>query len=98
MLIDHHDQQIVWRKTQNLKLCFETNVGTNQAQIEKILISRAILLAFLRSLVSAIRRGTACFVGYDKLQDNSDIQSHLKCFRWEWKFLISVSQSVSQSH
>ena len=21
-----------------------------------------------------------CFVGYDKLQDNSDIQSHPKCF------------------
>ena len=55
MLIDHHDQQIVQRKTRNLKLCFGTNVGTNQAKIEKILISRAIQLGFLRSLVSAIR-------------------------------------------
>ena len=49
MLIDHHDQQIVQRKTQNLYLCFGTNVGTNQAKIEKI----SILLEFLRSLVSA---------------------------------------------
>ena len=55
MLIDHHDQQIVRRKTQNLELCFGTNVGTNQAKIEKISISRAIRLEFLRSLVSAIR-------------------------------------------
>ena len=55
MLIDHHDQQIVRRKTQNLELCFGTNVGTNQAKIEKISISRAIQLGFLRSLVSAIR-------------------------------------------
>ena len=55
MLIDHHDQQIVRRKTQNLELCFGTNVGTNQAKIEKISISRAIWLEFLRSLVSAIR-------------------------------------------
>ena len=56
MLINHHDQQIVRRrKTRNLKLCFGTNVGTNQAKIEKISISRAILLEFLRSLVSAIR-------------------------------------------
>ena len=54
MLIDHHDQQIVRRKTQNLELCFGTNVGTNQAKIEKISISRAIRLEFLRSLVSAI--------------------------------------------
>ena len=54
MLIDHHDQQIVWWKTCYLKLCFETNVGTNQAKIEKISISWAILLGFLRSLVSAI--------------------------------------------
>ena len=55
MLIDHHDQQIVRRRTQNLELCFGTNVGTNQAKIEKISISRAIRLEFLRSLVSAIR-------------------------------------------
>ena len=56
MLIDHHDQQIVLRKTRNLDLCFRTNVGTNQAKIEKISISRAILpLGFLRSLVSAIQ-------------------------------------------
>ena len=55
MLIDHHDQQIVRRKTQNLELCFGTNMGTNQAKIEKISISRAIRLEFLRSLVSDIR-------------------------------------------
>ena len=55
MLIDHHDQQIVRRKTRILELCFGTNVGTNQAKIEKISISRAIQLGFLRSLVSAIR-------------------------------------------
>ena len=54
MLIDHHDQQIVQRKTRNLKLCFGTNVGTNQAKIEKISIYRAILREVLRSLVSAI--------------------------------------------
>ena len=45
---------MLW-KTQNLELCFGTNVGTNQAKIEKISISRAIWLGFLRSLVSAIR-------------------------------------------
>ena len=39
MLIDHHDQQIVLQKTQNLELCFGTNVGTNQAKIEIISIS-----------------------------------------------------------
>ena len=55
MLIDHHDQQIVLLKTQNLELCFETNVGTNQAKIEKILISRAIWLGFLRSILSTIQ-------------------------------------------
>ena len=57
MLIDHHVQQIVLRKTQNLELCFGTDVGTNRAKIEKILISQANLLKFfkLRSLVSAIR-------------------------------------------
>ena len=55
MLIDHQDQQIVRRKTRNLELCFGTNVGTNQAKIEKISISRAIRFGFLRSLVSAIR-------------------------------------------
>ena len=48
------------RKTQNLELCFGTNVGTklvptNQAKIEKMSMSRAIRLGFLRSLVSAIR-------------------------------------------
>ena len=55
MLIDHHDQQIVRRKSRNLELCFRTNVGTNQTKIEKISISQAIWLEFLRSLVSAIR-------------------------------------------
>ena len=55
MSIDHHVQLIVRRKTQNLEFCFGTNVRTNQAKIEKISISRAILLGFLRSLVSAIR-------------------------------------------
>ena len=55
MLIDHQDQQIVRRKTQNLDLCFGTKVGTNQAKIEKISISRAILLEFLHSPVSTIR-------------------------------------------
>ena len=55
MLIDHHDQQIVRRKTRNLEFCFGTNLGTNQAKIEKISISRAIGLEFLRFLVSAIR-------------------------------------------
>ena len=55
MLIDHHDQQIVLLETRNLKLCFGTSMGTNQAKIEKISISRAIWLEFLRSLVSAIR-------------------------------------------
>ena len=42
MLIDHQDQQIVQRKTQNLELCIGTNVGTNQSKIEKISISRKI--------------------------------------------------------
>ena len=46
---------VVSLKTLNLELCFRTNVGTNQATIEKILISRAILLNFLRSLVRVIR-------------------------------------------
>ena len=55
MSVDHHDQQIVRRKARSLELCFGTNVGTNQAKIEKISISRAIQLGFLRSLVSAIR-------------------------------------------
>ena len=55
MLIDHQDQQIVLRKTRNLELCFGTNVGTHPAKIEKISISRSILLEFLRSLVSTIR-------------------------------------------
>ena len=55
MLIDHHGQQIVRRKTRNLEFCFGTNMGTNQAKIEKISISRAIRLEFLRSLVSPIR-------------------------------------------
>ena len=55
MLIDHQDQQIVLQKTQSLELCIGTNVGTNQAKIEKISISRAIWLEFLRSLVRAIR-------------------------------------------
>ena len=54
MLIYHHDQQIVLQKTRNLGLCFRTNVGTNQAKIEKIASSRAILLGILRSLVSTI--------------------------------------------
>ena len=56
ILINHRDRQIVFRST--IKLCFETNVATNSdnAIIEKITISRAIQLRFLRSLVSAIRR------------------------------------------
>ena len=36
MLIDHRVQQIVRRRTQNLELCFGTNVETNQAKTEKI--------------------------------------------------------------
>ena len=55
MLIDHRNQQIVLRKTQYIESCFGTNVGTDQAKFEKISISRAIWLGFLRSLVSAIR-------------------------------------------
>ena len=55
MLIGHQDQQSVLLKTRNLELCFETNVGTHPAKIEKILISRAILLGFLCSLASAIQ-------------------------------------------
>ena len=55
MLIDHRDQQIVLRKTRNLESCFGTNVGTNQAKIEKLSISRAIRLEFLHSQVSTIR-------------------------------------------
>ena len=55
MLIDHRYQQTVRRKTQNLELCFGTNVGTDQSKIEIISISRAILLGFVRSLLSAIR-------------------------------------------
>ena len=52
---DLHDQQIVWWKTQNLELCFGTNMETNQAKmIEKILISWAMQLGFLCSLVTAI--------------------------------------------
>ena len=45
--MDHHDQQIVLLQTRNLKLYFGTYVGTKYAKIEKILISRAILLGFL---------------------------------------------------
>ena len=57
MLTDHHDQQIVLQKTRNLELCFGTNVGTKQAKIQKISISRAIRFGILHSLVtvSAIR-------------------------------------------
>ena len=55
MLINHHDQQIVLRKTRNLKLCFRINVCTNHKNIEKILISLAIQLGFLCSLVSTIQ-------------------------------------------
>ena len=55
MLINHSDQQIVLLKILNLEECFGTNVGTNQAKIEKISISRAIWLGFLRSLVSTIK-------------------------------------------
>ena len=57
MLIDHYYQQIVRRKARNLDLCFGTDVGTKQAKIEKISISRAIRFGFLRSPVSAIRCG-----------------------------------------
>ena len=39
MLIDHHDQLIVLRKTRNLEFCFRTDVGSKQAKIEKISIS-----------------------------------------------------------
>ena len=49
MFIDHCDQHIVWRKTCDLELCSGTNVGTNQAKIEKISISRAIRLGSLSS-------------------------------------------------
>ena len=45
----------VRRKTRNLELCSGPNVGTNQAKFEKISLSWAIRLGFLRSLVSAIR-------------------------------------------
>ena len=45
----------MWYSVQGSELCFGTNVGTNQAKIVKISISRAIWLGFLRSLVSAIR-------------------------------------------
>ena len=55
MLIEYKDQQSVWRKIRNLELCFGTNVGTHPAKIEKISISRAIRLGFLRSLASAIQ-------------------------------------------
>ena len=55
LLIDHHNQQIVRQKARNLQFCFGTNVGTNQAKIEKISISRAIRFGFLRSPASAIR-------------------------------------------
>ena len=55
MFIDHHVQQMVRQKTQNLELCFGTNVGTNQAKIEKISISQTIWLEFLRSLVTSIQ-------------------------------------------
>ena len=55
MLIDHQDQQSVRRKAQNLELCFGTYVGTHPTKIEKISISQAIQLGFLRSLASAIQ-------------------------------------------
>ena len=55
MLIHHHDQQIVLQKAWNPVLCLETNVGTNQTKFENNLTSRAILLGFLRYLVSIIR-------------------------------------------
>ena len=55
MLIDHQDQQSVLLKTRNLELCFGTNVGTHPEKIEKISISQAIWLGFLRSLASTIQ-------------------------------------------
>ena len=55
MLIDRCNQQITLWRSLTLELCFGTKVKTNQAKIEKIPISRAIQLGFMRSLVSAIR-------------------------------------------
>ena len=55
MLIDHQDQQSVLWKARNLELCLGTSVGTHPAKKEKISISRAIQLGFLRSLASAIQ-------------------------------------------
>ena len=48
-------QQIVQWKTRKLELRCGTNIGTHQAKIEKISISRAILLGFLRSPVSVMQ-------------------------------------------
>ena len=53
MLIYQSNQQIVLLKTWNLELCFGINVGTDQAKVEKNLISQAIWLEFLHSPVSS---------------------------------------------
>ena len=50
-----------------------TNVGTNQAKIEKISISGAIRLGFLRSLVSAIL--------YEAIRSNRWREERLKMLR-----------------
>ena len=54
MLINCSDPQNVLLNSQNPKLCFRTNLGTNQAKNVKISISQAIQLGFLHSLVSDI--------------------------------------------
>ena len=65
MLIDRHDQQIVQRKTQNLELCFMTDVGTNQAKIEKIWISGAILLGpSAVKMLRDLQRRVQCLAQY----------------------------------
>ena len=96
MIIDHHDQQIVLRKTRILELCFGTNVGTNQAKIEKISIPRAIRFKFLRSPVSAIRceanKQIAIFSGASHQN-----RSYLDNISTNWWYIVGFQQGNCSS-
>ena len=88
MFIDHHVQQMVRQKTQNLELCFGTNVGTNQAKIEKISISRAIWLGFLRSLVSAMKfEANKSNLRREERPIGSRAVKMLRDLQWRWRCL-----------
>ena len=97
-IIIHHDQQIVLRKTRNLELCFGTNVGTKLAkiQVEKISICRAILLGFLRSLVSAIQYEAN---KSSRRREEKPIGSHaFKILRDLWRHARGLAQHVAAAN